>query len=134
MGSDGTGRSAQNGDAAESFQNKIGFISSRHSCGSSWNRATESVIESQPSDGGSHDTGGSVFDSPAGLIQKRLKRPDVFCMYFAVQYILQDFKVLNRRSDRKSYTREGFIEMVKYYYEEPYAGKPHVRFCEWLTL
>ena len=25
------------------------------------------------------------------------------------------FKVLNRRSDRKSYTREGFIEMLKYY-------------------
>ena len=24
-------------------------------------------------------------------------------------------KVLNRRSDRKSYTREGFIEMLKYY-------------------
>ena len=62
------------------------------------------------------------------------------------------FKVLNRRSDRKSYTREGFIEMLKYYplvmpkiyvslfwnckyyYEEPYAGKPHVRFCEGLTL
>ena len=62
------------------------------------------------------------------------------------------FKVLNRRSDRKSYTREGFIEMLKYYplampkiyvslfwdckyyYEEPYARKPHVRFCEGLTL
>ena len=62
------------------------------------------------------------------------------------------FKVLNRRSDRKSYTREGFIEMLKYYplampkiyvslfrdckyyYEEPYAGKPHVRFCEGLAL
>ena len=62
------------------------------------------------------------------------------------------FKVLNRRSDRKSYTREGFIEMLKYYplampkiyvslfwdseyyYEEPYAEKPHVRFCEGLTL
>ena len=25
------------------------------------------------------------------------------------------FKILNRRSDRKSYTREGFIEMLKYY-------------------
>ena len=25
------------------------------------------------------------------------------------------FKVLNRRSGRKSYTREGFIEMLKYY-------------------
>ena len=25
------------------------------------------------------------------------------------------FKVLNRRSNRKSYTREGFIEMLKYY-------------------
>lgn len=25
------------------------------------------------------------------------------------------FKLLNRRSDRKSYTREGFIEMLKYY-------------------
>lgn len=25
------------------------------------------------------------------------------------------FKVLNRRSDKKSYTREGFIEMLKYY-------------------
>ena len=25
------------------------------------------------------------------------------------------FKVLNRRSDRKSYTREGFIEMLRYY-------------------
>ena len=25
------------------------------------------------------------------------------------------FNVLNRRSDRKSYTREGFIEMLKYY-------------------
>ncbi|XBX07569.1 group II intron maturase-specific domain-containing protein [Enterocloster clostridioformis] len=25
------------------------------------------------------------------------------------------FKVINRRSDRKSYTREGFIEMLKYY-------------------
>lgn len=25
------------------------------------------------------------------------------------------FKMLNRRSDRKSYTREGFIEMLKYY-------------------
>lgn len=25
------------------------------------------------------------------------------------------FKVLNRRSDRKSYIREGFIEMLKYY-------------------
>ena len=23
---------------------------------------------------------------------------------------------------------------LKYYYEEPYAGKPHVRFCEGLTL
>lgn len=25
------------------------------------------------------------------------------------------FKVLNRSSDRKSYTREGFIEMLRYY-------------------
>ena len=26
------------------------------------------------------------------------------------------------------------FEDCKYYYEEPYAGKPHVRFCEGLTL
>lgn len=56
------------------------------------------------------------------------------------------------KDNRKSYTREGFIEMLKYYplampkiyvslfwnckcyYEEPYAGKPHVRFCEGITL
>ena len=62
------------------------------------------------------------------------------------------FKVLNRRSDKKSYTRDGFNQMLKYYpiatpkiyvslhfwcefyYEEPYAGKLHVRFCEGLTL
>ena len=25
------------------------------------------------------------------------------------------YKVLNRRSEKKSYTREGFIEMMKYY-------------------
>lgn len=61
------------------------------------------------------------------------------------------YKVLNKRSGRKSYMREGFMEMLKYYplvmpkiyaslfwnckcyYEEPYAGKLHVRFCEGLA-
>lgn len=61
-----------------------------------------------------------------------------------LEYLL---KILNRRSNRKSYNWEGFNEMLKYYklpyqrytlacliknecyYEEPYAGKLHIRFC-----
>ena len=61
------------------------------------------------------------------------------------------FKAMNRRGCRRAYTWNGFVEMLKYYplakpktyyclywsecyYEEPYAGKPHVRICEGLRL
>ena len=61
------------------------------------------------------------------------------------------FKAMNRRGCRRAYTWTGFVEMLKYYplakpktyyclywsecyYEEPYAGKPHVRICEGLRL
>ena len=38
--------------------------------------------------------------------------------YYGVSFngrMISNFKLLNRRSNRKSYTREGFIEMLKYY-------------------
>ena len=61
------------------------------------------------------------------------------------------FAEQNRRGCRRAYTWNGFVEMLKYYplakpktyyclyrsecyYEEPYAGKPHVRICEGLGL
>ena len=61
------------------------------------------------------------------------------------------FKAMNRRGCRRVYTWNGFVEMLKCYplakpktyyylywsecyYEEPYAGKLHVRNCEGLRL